>query len=95
MTRDFPGAKPPRRRECRSAQIDQRQEAGVRFVVEVLSANDESVQGTVRREGRDDAAFFCGWLELLRLLEPAGTRDEPDEGIAGEVSPGGPRAQRF
>ena len=65
----------------------------MRFVVEVLPANDESVQGTVRREGRDDPTSFCGWLELLRLLEPAGARGEPDVRVDGEVFPGGPRAQ--
>jgi len=48
----------------------------VRFIVEVLPAEDERVEGTVRRDGLGQAVHFCGWLELLRLLEPGVSANE-------------------
>lgn len=67
----------------------------MRFVVEVLPSKDESVQGTVRQEGRDQAMSFCGWLELLRLLEPAGARPEPQQRHREDVFPGAREAHEF
>lgn len=41
----------------------------MRFVIEVIPADGDRVEGTVQREGTE-CTPFCGWLELLRLLEP-------------------------
>lgn len=42
----------------------------MRFVVEVFPADGQRVEGTVQREGIASPVAYCGWLELLRLLEP-------------------------
>lgn len=47
----------------------------MRFVVEVVPTADGRVEGTVR-QGRAQPVSFCGWLDLLRLLEPGGTCQE-------------------
>src|SRR6476660_3623872 len=41
----------------------------MRFVVE-LNYTADGVCGEITREGFDLSERFCGWLELLRLLEP-------------------------
>ncbi len=41
----------------------------VRFVIELNHMGDEQVEGTVSQEGTDQPQGFCGWLELLGLLE--------------------------
>jgi hypothetical protein len=40
----------------------------MRFVVE-LNYTADGVCGEITREGSDLQERFCGWLELLRLLE--------------------------
>ena len=42
----------------------------MRFVVEILPVEAQRVEGTLIREGFDHPVPFCGWLELLRLLQP-------------------------
>ena len=46
----------------------------MRFVVE-LNYTADGVCGEITREGCDLPERFCGWLELLRLLEPP----QPDD----------------
>jgi hypothetical protein len=41
----------------------------MRYVVE-LNYTADGVCGEITREGCDLPERFCGWLELLRLLEP-------------------------
>ncbi len=41
----------------------------VRFVVELVRTSGDAVSGSVTAEGRDGGTPFCGWLELLALLE--------------------------
>jgi len=41
----------------------------MRFVVE-LNYTKDGVCGEITREGFDLPERFCGWLELLRLLQP-------------------------
>jgi hypothetical protein len=41
----------------------------MRFVLD-LRQTAQGVEGEVTREGSGAAEPFCGWLELLRLLEP-------------------------
>ena len=58
----------------------------MRFVVE-LSYTADGVCGEITRAGSGLPEHFCGWLELLRLLEPPqlddpGSRDT--ESGAGE-----------
>lgn len=43
----------------------------VRFVVEVHRTGAGGVEGLVTPEGSSESHHFSGWLELLRLLEPA------------------------
>jgi hypothetical protein len=40
----------------------------MRFVLD-LRHTDQGVEGKILREGAAAAEPFCGWLELLRLLE--------------------------
>jgi hypothetical protein len=40
----------------------------MRFVLD-LRETTQGVEGEVTREGSGTAEPFCGWLELLRLLE--------------------------
>ena len=59
----------------------------MRFVVDVVPTDDGRVEGTVRRQGLGRPVPFCGWLDLLRLLEPAGSAptsadEERDSGVA-------------
>ena len=56
----------------------------MRYVIEVLPAGGDRVAGTVQREGTERPAAFCGWLELLRLLEPPAAR--PEAGAFGHAS---------
>ena len=48
----------------------------MRFVVEVVPAGAGGVEGTVQGEGPGEPTPFCGWLALLRLLEPGGGTEE-------------------
>jgi hypothetical protein len=48
----------------------------MRFVVE-LNYTADSVYGEITREGSGPPEHFCGWLELLRLLEPP-QLDDPE-----------------
>ena len=61
-----------------------------RFVVHVFAGDGERVEGTVQREGAGPPAVYCGWLELLRILEPPrgvdGFADERE--ATGEASCG-------
>lgn len=40
-----------------------------RFVVELHRTSTGDVEGVVIPDGTDESWRFCGWLELLRLLE--------------------------
>ncbi len=40
-----------------------------RFLVELVRTSGDPVSGSVTAEGRDAGTPFCGWLELLALLE--------------------------
>jgi hypothetical protein len=46
----------------------------MRYILELYYTAD-GVCGEVTREGSDTPERFCGWLELLRLLEPPQTED--------------------
>lgn len=48
----------------------------MRFVVEVVPTAGGRVEGTVLCQGRGQPVPFCGWLGLLRLLEPGGKSQE-------------------
>lgn len=65
-----------------------------RFVVHVFAGDGERVEGTVQREGAGPPAVYCGWLELLRILEPPrgvdGFADERE--ATGEASCGSSRS---
>lgn len=41
----------------------------VRLLVELVRTSGEPVSGSVTTEGGDAGTPFCGWLELLALLE--------------------------
>ncbi len=41
----------------------------MRFVIELTHMGDDRVEGTVSQQGTDQPQGFCGWLELLSLLE--------------------------
>jgi len=42
----------------------------MRYLIELARTDDDRVQGTVSREGVEEAVTFSGWAELLSLLEP-------------------------
>lgn len=54
-----------------------------RYVVEILAGEPRRPEGTVWREGHVDPSPFSGWMDLLRLLEPAGWDGAPATTIAG------------
>lgn len=55
-----------------------REEVMARFVVELHRTTTGDVEGVVVPEGTNESWRFCGWLELLRLLEPV--ERSPDAG---------------
>jgi hypothetical protein len=55
----------------------------MRFVLD-LRQTEQGVEGEVLREGAVAAEPFCGWLELLRLLEL------PDPAMPGAAEPDPP-----
>ena len=58
----------------------------MRFVLDIRHT-DQGVEGEVLREGTAAAEPFCGWLELLRLLE---VRDPSIPSAAGPDPPSVP-----
>jgi hypothetical protein len=41
-----------------------------RYIVEFATTPDDRVEGTVHGDRAPEAVPFCGWTQLLRLLEP-------------------------
>ncbi len=66
QTKDFPWGKGPGRRQDPPMAVDGER---VRFLVELVRTGDEPVTGSVSTAGREVCFPFCGWLELLALLE--------------------------
>jgi hypothetical protein len=52
----------------------------VRILVELRRNDTDMVEGAVTEEGSSTAQPFAGWLELLRLLEIAASRSDPEPG---------------